>query len=222
MDLLPCLEHRLSNPDALMLLSNVRDERETAASLISTQVGVDGGVVVYALKMLGPAAAAAKPVLVRYLKEDGQVGRDAFRGLCELGPGAQDCLPELRAFFDRQTKPILRIHLAILAGAVSSVPFWAEPELHEELQSQDAERIAGALRNLEAWPYLVPSFESDLRGVAKTGVGLLDPMDRAELRRTEWLRSLGNRIKASGSVEESVPPKDLAARAIDLVERHGR
>lgn len=222
MDLLPCLEHRLSNRDALLMLSTVWDEREAAANLIGAQVGVDGGVVVFSLQALGPAAAAAKSGFVRYLKDDGPVGRDAFRGLCELGPGAQECLLELRAFFDRQTNSVLRIHLAIMAGAVDSGPFWAEQELRGELQSSNAARIAAALRILKEWPYLIPRFESDLRGVAKTAVGLMDPVDVAEVRRSEWLGSVSKQYKSLGLENKAVLAKDLASRALDLLERCDR
>lgn len=219
MDLLPCLEHRLSNRDALLMLSSVWDEREAAANLICAQVGVEGGVVVFSLQALGPAAAAAKSGFVRYLKDNGPVGREAFRGLCELGPGAQDCLPELRAFFDRQTNSVLRIHLATMAGAADSGPFWAEPELRGELQCSNAARIAAALRILKEWPYLIPRFESDLRGVAKTGVGLMDPVDVAEVRRSEWLGSVSKQYKSLGLGKKSVLAQDLASRALDLLER---
>jgi len=222
-DLLPCLKNRLSNPHALMLLAEVSDEHEATASLISAQIGADGRVVVDSLERLGPAGAAAKHGFVRYLQVDGgQLGRDAFRGLCHLGPGAQDCLPELRAFYHRQTKPIHRIHLAIWVGALDPGPFWAESELRGELESSDTERVAGALRTLKAWPYLVPLFESDLRQIAMTGVGQFDPFDIAESRRDQWLKRVTKQRTTPNRQGESIPIKDLAARAGALLEFRGR
>ena len=109
-----------------------------------------------------------------------------------------------------------------MAGAVDSGPFWAEQELRGELQSSNAARIAAALRILKEWPYLIPRFESDLRGVAKTAVGLMDPVDVAEVRRSEWLGSVSKQYKSLGLENKAVLAKDLASRALDLLERCDR
>ena len=219
-DLVPWLTNRLSNPRSLLMLGEVSEEREAAATLIGEQNKADGSIVVSSLELLGSAGVAAKPALVEYLKTNHPAGRQAFRCLCNLGPGAEECLPQLRAFFDRQGTAAIRISLAFHVAAVDPGPFWAESELRAELLSAEDARVGIALRQLLDCPLLITSFEPELHQLAMTGRGRFDPFDVWKRRQLEWQQWYLS-PRASPAVQGgSTPPLDLAGRACSLLEGH--
>lgn len=215
-DLHPWVTKQLSSPYALLMLSDVSEDREAAAAILNSQSArFDRLVLANAAGALGQAGAAAIPALVRCLTDDKQVGPYAFECLCRLGPAAADCVPELRAFFDQQCRADYRIRLALLAANVDPGTFWAEPELREELRSSDPMWVGPALRTLKEWPCLSSRFESELRWISMTGEGLFDVDAIVKWQRSEWFRSVSG-IPNAGAEAQSVT--DLARLAEDLLK----
>lgn len=166
--LLPLLSHRLAEseagPDAMLLLTAVRDRRNEAVQLLIPAVMSGDDYATELIGTFGDDGLVAIPALIECLKT-GNGGAVEAAALClgSFGTASSNALPLLRAVHERETMPGSRILLAVSAANIAPQD-WALVEIRNTLTNANLRSMA--LEELGRAPNAAAHFESELKELA--------------------------------------------------------